>query len=297
MGNILDFIVNEYFKFIGVMRSFGVNDLIDILVIAFLIYKLIQLVRQTRAKQLLGGIVALVVAWLVAELFEMTTLAVLLKAIISAGFIALVVIFQPEIRNVLEQVSLTNFTRFNRKGESETEAINTCIDNVSRACGEMSKSKTGALIVFERETKLGDIIKSGTVLDAVSSDQMIVNVFFPKAPLHDGALIIRDGRVYAAGCILPLTQNTGLSKNLGTRHRASLGMSENSDAIVVVVSEETGTISVAKDGSLKRGLTSSELLDYLKSNLIQVEEKDETKPSLIAIVKNVIKKGGKKNDE
>ena len=297
MGNILDFIVNEYFKFIGVMRSFGVNDLIDILVIAFLIYKLIQLVRQTRAKQLLGGIVALVVAWLVAELFEMTTLAVLLKAIISAGFIALVVIFQPEIRNVLEQVSLTNFTRFNRKGESETETINTCIDNVSRACGEMAKSKTGALIVFERETKLGDIIKSGTVLDAVSSDQMIVNVFFPKAPLHDGAMIIRDGRVYAAGCILPLTQNTGLSKNLGTRHRASLGMSENSDAIIVVVSEETGTISVAKDGSLKRGMTSSELADYLKSNLIQEEEKDETKPSLLTIVKNVVKKGVKKNDE
>jgi len=294
MGNIIDYIVNEYYRFIGVMRSFGVADLIDILVVAYLIYQLVQLVRQTRAKQLVGGIVALVLAWLAAEFLEMTTLSVVLKAIINSGFIALVVIFQPEIRNVLEQVSLTSFSRFNRKGNSEYDKIDSCIDNVCRACGEMSKSKTGALIVFERATKLGDIIKSGTVVDAHSSTEVICNIFYPKAPLHDGAMIIRDGRVYAAGCILPLTQNTNLSKDLGTRHRASLGMSENSDAIVVVVSEETGIISVAKDGALKRGLTSSELLEYLKNIMIQPEEKTESKLSTIL---NTIKKGVKKNDE
>ncbi|MBQ2704356.1 MAG: diadenylate cyclase CdaA [Clostridia bacterium] len=296
MSAVLDWIVNEYYRFIGVMRSFGVADLIDILVVAFLIYKLVQLVRQTRAKQLVGGIVALVMAWFVAEIFEMTTLSVVLRAIIGSGFIALVVIFQPEIRNVLEQVSLTNFSKFNRKGHSEYAELDTCIDNVSRACGEMSKSKTGALIVFEQETRLGDIIKTGTVIDAQSSMEVITNVFYPKAPLHDGAMIIRGARVYAAGCILPLSQNSNLSKDLGTRHRASLGMSENSDAIVVVVSEETGIISVAKDGNLKRNLTASELLEYLKNALIKEEENTESKFTFTAI-KNAIKKGVKKNDE
>lgn len=295
MGKFWDLIVNEYYRFIGVMSSFGITDIIDILVVAFLIYKLIQLVRQTRAKQLVGGIVALVLAWMVAEFLEMTTLSVLLKAIINSGFIALVVIFQPEIRNVLEHVSLTSFSRFNRKIHSEYEAVDICIDSVCRACGEMSKNKTGALIVFERETKLGDIIKTGTVVDAQANAEVICNVFYPKAPLHDGAMIIRDARVYAAGCILPLTQNTNISKELGTRHRASLGMSENSDAIVVVVSEESGVISVARDGSLKRGLTASELLDYLKSALI-VEEENTTK-SKFAAIKNKLKKGGKKDNE
>lgn len=293
MGSVLDWIVNEYYRFIGVMRSFNLADLIDILVVAFLIYKLVQLVRQTRAKQLVGGIVALVLAWFVAELFDMTTLSVMLRAIVSSGFIALVVIFQPEIRNMLERVSLTNFSKFNRKGHSENAELNCCIDNVSRACGEMSKDKTGAIIVFEQETRLGDIIKTGTLIDAQSSVEMVCNVFYPKAPLHDGAMIIRGSRVYAAGCILPLTQNSSLSKELGTRHRASLGMSENSDAIVVVVSEETGTISVAKDGYLKRGLSSSELLEYLKNALIKEVDDSESKFTL-ATVLNAIKKGGKK---
>ncbi len=294
MGNFIDYVVNEYYRFIGVMRSFEITDLIDILVVAFLIYKLIQLVRQTRAKQLVGGIIALVIAWLLAEFLDMTTLSVLLKAIINSGLIALVVIFQPEIRNVLEQVSITSFSRFNRKIHSQYEDLDICIDNVCRACGEMSKSKTGALIVFERETKLGDIIKTGTVIDAQSNSEVICNIFYPKAPLHDGAMIIRDSRVYAAGCILPLSPNSNLSKDLGTRHRASLGMSENSDAIVVVVSEETGVISVARDGSLKRDFTAAELLEYLKNILIIEEENPSGK---FESIKNKLKKGVKKHDE
>ncbi len=294
MTGFLDFVVNEYYNFIGVMSSFRIQDAIDIAVVAFLIYKLIQLVTQTRAKQLIGGIVAVVLAWMLAEFLDMTTLSVLLKSIINSGLIALVVVFQPEIRNVLEQVSVTNFSRFNRKMGDQYDAIDLCIDNVCRACGEMSENKVGALIVFERQTKLGDIIQTGTVVDAQTSEQMVSSIFYPKSPLHDGAMIIRDGRVYAAGCILPLTQNTKLSKELGTRHRASLGMSENSDAIVVVVSEETGTISIARDGALERNFTSAQLLEYLKNALINENIKQESK---LSILKNKLKNGGKKTDE
>ena len=292
--NIWTFLTDNFYQFIGVMRGFQVKDLIDIAVVAFLIYKLILLVRQTRAKQLLGGIVAVVLAWLLARLFQMTTMTVILRAVVDVGLIALVVIFQPELRNALELVSLTKFQRLGRKaGEVSSEAVH-CIDSICKACGEMSLSKTGALIVIERETKLGDIIKTGTIVDAQANPEVICNIFYPKAPLHDGAMIIRDSRVHAAGCILALTQNSGLSKDLGTRHRASLGMSENSDAIVVVVSEETGIISVARDGSLRRGFTPTELGNYLKSSLIQDETPVESK---LAKLKNKLKKGGDRTDE
>ncbi len=292
--NIWNAISNSFYQFIGVMRGFQLKDLIDILVVAYLIYKLIQIVRQTRAKQLLGGIVAVLLAWLLASLFEMTTMTVILRAVVDAGLIALVIIFQPELRNALELVSLTKFRRLGRKaGEVSSEAV-VCIDNICKACGEMSLKKTGALIVIERDTMLGDIIKTGTIVDAQANPEVICNVFYPKAPLHDGAMIVRNNRVYAAGCILPLTQNMSISKELGTRHRASLGMSENSDAIVVVVSEETGVISVAREGELKRGFTPKELGDYLKSSLIQEETPAESRLSKI---KNKFRKGGDKTDE
>ncbi len=293
-NTIWDAVSNSFYQFIGVMRGFRLKDLIDILVVAYLIYKLIQIVRQTRAKQLLGGIVAVVLAWLVASFFEMTTMTVILRTVIDAGLIALVIIFQPELRNALELVSLTKFRRLGRKaGEVSSEAV-TCIDNICKACGEMSLKKTGALIVIERETMLGDIIKTGTMVDAQANPEVICNVFYPKAPLHDGAMIIRDNRIHAAGCILPLTQNSGLSKELGTRHRASLGMSENSDAIVVVVSEETGVISVARNGELKRGFTTKELGDYLKSSLLQDETPVES--GLAKIIKKFKKEGGKTDE-
>ncbi len=293
-SNIWDAVSNSVYQFIGVMRGFQLKDLIDILVVAYLIYKLIQMVRQTRAKQLLGGIVAVVLAWMLASLFEMTTMTVILRAVVDAGLIALVIIFQPELRNALELVSLTKFRRLGRKASEVSSEAVVCIDNICKACGEMSLKKTGALIVIERETKLGDIIKTGTMVDAQANPEVICNVFYPKAPLHDGAMIIRDNRIHAAGCILPLTQNTGLSKELGTRHRASIGMSENSDAIVVVVSEETGMISVARNGELTRGFTTKELGDYLKSSLIQDETPVESR---LTKIRNKFRKGGDKIDE
>ncbi len=293
-SDILEALSNSFYQFIGVMRDFQIKDLIDILVVAFLIYELIQIVRQTRAKQLLGGIIAVLLAWLVASLFEMTTMTVVLRAVVDSGLIALVIIFQPELRNALELVSLTKFRKLGRRaGEVSSDAV-VCIDNITKACGDMSLKKTGALIVIERETMLGDIIKTGTVVDAQANPEVICNIFYPKAPLHDGAMIIRDNRVYAAGCILPLTQNSSISKDLGTRHRASLGMSENSDAVVVVVSEETGVISVARNGVLKRDFSTKELADYLKSSLIE-----DTTPaeSRFAKIKNKFLKGGGKSDE
>lgn len=294
LSNIWEFLVNNFYQFIGVIRGFRIKDAIDIIVVAYLIYKLIKIVRQTRAKQLLGGIVALVLAWMIASLFEMTTMTVILRAVVDVGLIALVIIFQPELRNALELVSLTNFRRLGRKPSEVSSKAVECIDSICKACGEMSLKKTGALIVFERETKLGDMIKTGTIVDAQANPEVICNIFYPKAPLHDGAMIIRDHRVYAAGCILPLTQNSGISKELGTRHRASLGMSENSDAIVVVVSEETGVISVARDGNLKRDFTPKELGDYLKDCLVQDDVPSESR---LAWLKNKLRKGGDKNDE
>ncbi len=292
--NIWNAISNSFYQFIGVMRDFQLKDFIDIVVVAYLIYKLIQIVRQTRAKQLLGGITAVILAWLLASFFEMTTLTVILRTVIDAGLIALVIIFQPELRNALELVSLTKFRRLGRKaGEVSSEAV-VCIDNICKACGEMSLKKTGALIVIERDTMLGDIIKTGTIVDAQANPEVICNIFYPKAPLHDGAMIIRDNRIHAAGCILPLTQNSTLSKELGTRHRASLGMSENSDAIVVVVSEETGVISVAREGELRRDFSTKELGDYLKSSLIQDETPVESR---LAKLKKKFMKGGAKSDE
>ena len=176
-SNMWDGIVTSFFQFIGVMRGFQIKDLIDILVVAYLIYKLIQIVRQTRAKQLLGGIVAVILAWMVASLFEMTTMTVILRAVVDAGLIALVIIFQPELRNALELVSLTKFRRLGRRaGEVSSDAV-VCIDNICKACGEMSLKKTGALIVIERDTMLGDIIKTGTVVDAQANPEVICNIF------------------------------------------------------------------------------------------------------------------------
>ena len=293
MTKFFDGITAAFYQFVAVMMQFRLIDLVDILVVAFLIYKFIQIVKQTRAKQLVTGIIFVILAWLVSEWLQMTTLSVLLKSVVSSGLIALVIIFQPEIRNGLEMVSRTKLANIGKRTSPEDD-IAKCIENVCAACASLQRTKTGALIVFERNTKLGDIIKSGTVVDSIANPELICNIFFNKAPLHDGAMIIRDGRIYAAGCILPLTKNIRLSKDLGTRHRASLGMSENSDAAIVVVSEETGVISVARDGILKRGLSSSELHEYLKK---QMNINDEQPEGLLDSIRNRLKRGGKKNNE
>ncbi len=266
---IKDFVVQAG----GVITSFRVSDLLDILLVAFVFYSAVKLVRETRAIQLFKGIILFIVAYIFISLFQMQASAYLFRTIASNALVILIIIFAPEIRHALESMGrsgLSGVVSFGkREREKNAEQLNNMITEVCRSVSSMSEKKIGALIVFERRTLLGSIIETGTVVDAAASQELIGTIFFPKTPLHDGAAIIRNDRVLAAGCILPLTKNNGVNKELGTRHRAALGVSEESDAVVVVVSEETGYISIIKQGAITRDITASELREKLQSDLIE----------------------------
>ena len=266
-----------------------VFDLIDILVIAYLVYKAIGFLRETRAGQLVKGIAILIIVALLARLLKLVSLQWLLSTVFESALIAVAIIFQPELRRALEKVGRSNFGSF-VKGQTpveERENATKCIEAVCQAAAGMSKQKVGALIVFERNTLLGDIVNTGTLIDASASPQMIANVFYPKSPLHDGAMIVRDGRILAAGCILPLTQNGNISLRLGTRHRAAIGMSENSDAVVVVISEETGIVSVATNGNIVRNYTTDTLREKLIAELL--DEQQVKREGLVLRIKSLVK--------
>lgn len=252
-----------------------ISDTLDILVVALFIYFLIRLVRDSRAEQLMKGIALLALMYLAAYLLNLTTVEFLLKAVFENGLIVLVVIFQPEIRRALEQAGhskLGVFRLFGGLGTVEStelvEQWHKAIDATAAAVDTLQRQKMGALIVMERSTRLGEIVRSGTVIEAEPSGELISNIFFNKAPLHDGAMIIRDGKVHAAGCILPLTDDQQISRELGTRHRAGVGMSENSDAVVVIVSEETGTVSIAEGGELTRNYSHETLVKALEDRIL-----------------------------
>lgn len=262
-------------------------DFIDVLVVAYIVYKAFQFIRETRSEQLIKGIVLIVVAYMVARLLQMYAFFSILEYIVRNGIIAVVILFQPEIRRAIEQVGQSSFKRsfggmFGLKQDKFFRMEET-IDSVCKASTSMSGKKVGALIVFEQNTNLGDIVKTGVVLDALPSVEVIENIFYPKSPLHDGAMIIRSGKIYASACILPLTKKRPVDRELGTRHRAALGMSEDSDAVVVVVSEETGTISVAIKGVLYRELQIDSLKELLVSELIGAEEERDS-------IRNTLKK-------
>ena len=287
---------------IGNIRGMGINDYLDIILVAFLIYYLVKLIKETRAMQLLKGMAVVLVVYIVAALAELQTLQFIMNTVISTGVLALIILFQPELRRVLERVAQTQLSglkKFFGAGDSRTvehfEETSNCIDVVSEACKSLSKTRTGALMVFERETKLGEIIKTGTVVDAEPSTELIGNLFYVNTPLHDGAMVIREGRLYASGCFLPLSQNYTISKEMGTRHRAALGMSENSDAVVVVVSEETGTISIAENGVIERNFTPENLRRRLRKELLLKQEDGDKSDNtdegstLSALLKKVMK--------
>ncbi len=259
----------------------GISDLLDVILVAFVIYSGIKLIRETRAFQLAKGVLLLAVIYLVVTLFEMRASEFILSFIFTNLLMILVVIFAPELRHALESMgrsSVSIFNIFKNKDETELqENIKNSINSVCRACTDMSDKQIGALIVFEKETLLGEIAKTGTQLDAKVTTELIGNIFFPKAPMHDGAVLIKDGRVISAGCILPLTSHNDLSSELGTRHRAAIGMSESSDAIVVVVSEETGAISVAEKGMLKRNISVGDLREILTKNFTDEHGGDSSK--------------------
>ena len=246
------------------------KTIVDISIVSYVIYKMAMLVRETRAWQLIKGILFILIASKLSDILGLRTIAFILKMIIQYLAIALVVLFQPELRRGLEQIGRSRFKNFfSFEDESYTIKVKSNIEEIIKAVVEMSRTFTGALIVIERETKIGDIINSGIQIDSNVTSELLINIFTPNTPLHDGAVVIRGDKIKAAACFLPLTENPNLSKELGTRHRAALGISEVSDAIVVVVSEESGKISVALNGGLTRNLTSDTLRKALSKNLLE----------------------------
>ena len=253
-----------------------VRDLLDMAIVGFVFYKILTLMKSTRAASLLKGVLVFLAALMLSYILQMRSITFIMRSLVSWGVLALVILFQPEIRRILEEVGSRRFIAFFSRAEAGT-AVEQAIDQTVLACTEMSQSRTGALIVFERENLLDDMVRSGTVLDAAVSSELLKNIFFVKAPMHDGAVIVRNGRVLGAGCMLPLSKNVNLSRDLGMRHRAGIGMSENADAVVVIVSEETGSISVAIGGMLKRHLKPETLANILRNELLP-QEADEDKP-------------------
>lgn len=250
------------------------SDVLDIILVSFIIYAGIKLIRDTKAIQLAKGFILILILFGIVKLLNMEVSNYIFSMIFSNLLLVLVVIFSPEIRHVLESVGRSSVSKFSLFTLTSDESIiknekaNKMINAVCRSCSEMSDKKIGALIVFERETLLGEIIETGTSVDSEISAEMVGNIFYPKAPLHDGAMLIRDYRICAAGCILPLTKTNDISSSLGTRHRAAIGMSEQSDALIVVVSEETGSISVAEKGELRRDISDGDLREILTQNFV-----------------------------
>ena len=263
---------------VSIAMNFQFKDAVDIIIVALLIYGVVKLVRETRAGQLVKGLFLLVILFIISSYFNLVMVSRVLAYFFQFAFVAILIVFQPEIRKALEQVGRNNVGQSiaavvtGRDRSYDRAQIRKALNAVVDGVGILQQLKMGALIVFERKTKLGDIIETGTQINCEPSGQIVGNIFFNKAPLHDGAMIIRDGMIHAAGCILPLTKNTSVSAELGTRHRAALGVSEESDAVVVVVSEETGQISVAVNGVLARRFTRDTLRDVLEGYLIPQEE-------------------------
>lgn len=259
------------------LKTFQFKDAIDILVISLILYYLFKLLRQSRAGQLVKGVVVLLIAYGISALFNLTMVNFILRALFEFAVIIIVVVFQPELRQALERLgrnrTLKNFVPNVSSGNQNT--IIKAIGDVSDICAVFSSNKTGALIVFERDSLLSEVAATGTELNSDTSVALLGNIFFNKAPLHDGACVIRGGKILAAGCILPLTQSMDISSSLGTRHRAAIGMTEGSDAVVVIVSEETGTISISVGGRLIRDLDRSSLYDKL-SDLLIIGENEKT---------------------
>lgn len=278
LNKVFEAIASWWEWMVSIAMNVQFKDAVDIIIVAFLIYGVVKLVRETRAGQLVKGLFLLVILFIISSYFNLVMVSRVLAYFFQFAFVAILIVFQPEIRKALEQVGRNNVGQSiaavvtGRDRSYDRAQIRKAINAVVDGVGILQQLKMGALIVFERKTKLGDIIETGTQINCEPSGQIVGNIFFNKAPLHDGAMIIRDGMIHAAGCILPLTKNTSVSAELGTRHRAALGVSEESDAVVVVVSEETGQISVAVNGVLARRFTRDTLRDVLEGYLIPQEE-------------------------
>lgn len=248
------------------IKTIGIADALDILIVAFLIYQIVRLIQRSNTGRVAGGIIVILFALWLSGILRFTMINFLLRKAVELGLIAIVIIFQPELRRLLEKVGSGRVSLLFGSGIHSMHTDGAITQTVL-ACTELSRTRTGALVIFERDNQLTDPISTGTLVDAEVTAELLKNIFFVKAPLHDGAVIVRNGRLAAAGCMLPMSKNMNLSKDLGMRHRAGIGMSENSDAVVVIVSEETGSISFAVDGMLKRHLSPETLETLLRREL------------------------------
>ena len=275
---------------IASLQTAGIMDVVDVLIVAYIIYRMMKLLKDTSAARLAKGIIVLGLALLLSSWLGLTSISYILRTAVYYAPFVLVIIFQPELRRLLEQLGKGNLSRL-LVPANDPDEIEAAISATVSACADMSKTKTGVLIVFERKERLGEIAATGTLLDADPSPELLKNIFFKNSPLHDGALIMRAGKIYAAGCVLPLSGSQTLSRDLGTRHRAAVGMSESSDSVLVVVSEETGAISVAIGGMLKRHLSPEVLKKVLESELLEPEKSDKRG---ISSLRNIWKGGAGK---
>lgn len=282
-------------QIIYALSEFRIFDLIDITVIAFIIYKAIEFFKESRAGQLIKGIAVIFAAYLLANWLNLLTVKWLIVKLTDSLIVIAVIIFHPEIRRMLEKMGHSRITKFaSGQVNSDFKEQIECIGDICKAVSNMQEQKIGALIIFERKTPLGEIIDTGTVIDAAVSTELIQNIFYPKSPLHDGGMVIRGDRIASAGCILPLTSNNELNSQLGTRHRAAIGMSESSDAVVIVVSEETGTVSSAINGVIKRGYNSVTFRETLIKELYSDDDNDK-KPFYVTAVNKISNIFGNKN--
>ena len=281
--NVIQSILSQFTKM-------QLTDYLDIALVAFLIYKLLPLIRTPSTKRVAGAVAGVLIVVWVADIANLYTISWILSQFLSVGLLAVVVLFQPELRRMLDRLGGVLHLRTLLSANKPVQEMDTIITQTVMACETMSREKVGALIVFAREARLEEYFKTGTRIDGQVSEQLIRNIFFPKAALHDGAMIVRDGKIAAAGCVLPLSESNRLSADLGTRHRAGVGMSEVSDAVVVIVSEETGTISVAVGGMLKRHLAPETLERLLRNELVPVQSEQENN-ALVRLMDKMLSTG------
>jgi len=276
----------------NIVAGIAVTDIIDILIVTFLVYKILGFIRSSRAEQLAKGLLIIVAATVISGVCNFYVINWILEKVLSVGLIAIVVVFQPELRRMLEYLGRGKFA--SKAFSMDMENITEHVGMVVRSIDYFSQRKEGAIIVVERETALQDIAETGTIIDSEISEELLENIFYKGSPLHDGAVILRSDRIYAAGCVLPLTSNHNLSKELGTRHRAGLGISEESDAVALIVSEETGIISMAVDGKLNRFLDLKTVEKFLLN--MYLNELDENQTALQRIKNMWRKRNGKKEN-
>ena len=298
MSSFFDNVDLLWDRLVALFSSFSITDIFDIALVAFLVFNAIKMLRETRGIQIVKGLILLGVVYFIIDLLNMQASTYLFKTLLGDFIIVVIILFTPEIRHALETMGRRNFAFLNffgaQQGDAMYERNKKAVLEVCKACNDMSEEKVGALIVFERNTMLGDVIKTGTMLDAKITRDLIGSIFFPNSPLHDGGLVIRDGKACAAACIFPLSDTENLSSHLGTRHRAAVGITEKSDAVAIVVSEETGHISIAYEGYLERNVSDGVLLEHIMNYILPQKNENDARSLLSKMIAKTKREKGSK---